>query len=255
MDFTAAIKTLKKHLPLKLDLKQYDCFIVKKLPDLSDRNISKPTVKITDGQINLFPYLDKTEISIFKLEIPLTIYKENMEHLTCYKALSELDINNLNFNEDGSLSFSANVMKNTDVNLDTEAPYSTLYLAENDSNLQKVLINIIKEDNYLVILKVKGQLQYDILIFNKEDNELDALIGNFYVDSDQKTCYPLNLNKLIKSIDVGEETILNLDNLRTLLDETYLNSTEETRLASIYKTILEYGPLIQKKQLDIKRYH
>lgn len=262
MEFSEAIDLVKSKIT-QTEGKVYDGLIVKILEASNtldpDRGPTKQThIAITGEQIDIFPYLnsygyfdpdydskDDGLKSFFLLQIPVRLYRKNIENLYTEKDQSTL----FKDKEDPYLDVKVSVQGSRRKEQSDQVQFSLLKYDDPDFiSFRKLL----RRGDTIVLLKYKGELKYDLFGLKQSSEEADALKGlnnKFYKD-----------NKSITKI--ASQLFLRLeDNIKTVpdnLSEEQLGgilkdmaSIADYSVCAIHSFGIIFGKYIRKKGYSI----
>lgn len=191
MEFTEAIKTVKSALHdigSEIQEKNYDGLIVKKLEESNtldtngDRKTNQTHIAITGNQMDIFPYVraegyfgseydskDDDLKKYYLMQIPVFLYRENVVYL---------DPNAECFSGERTLVHVSVVRSRRK----DSSEQIQLSMTESDSSEFIKYRKIVHTKSYMVLLKRKNAILYDMYCLKEHDGDqkLDALKGTFY---------------------------------------------------------------------------
>lgn len=191
MEFLEAIKTVKDALHdigSEIQEKDYDGLIVKKLEESNtldannDRSSNQTHIAITGSQMDIFPYVrsegyfgmeydskDDDMKKYYLMQIPVYLYQENAKYL---------DSGSECFPGDRTLVH-VGVVRSRRKDSSEQIQMSMI---ETDSSEFIKYRKIIHTKSYMVLLKRKNAVLYDMYCLKEQDGDqkLDALKGSFY---------------------------------------------------------------------------
>lgn len=251
MEFKEALDIIQNTVE-GLKNNEYDGIIVKRLEasnTLDDRRSTNQThIAITGVQMNMFPYLmadgyfqrnydekDEQLKKYFITQIPLILYKENIEYLS-------LNGNNdIDFGDENNICVRASIVRSR---RKAQSDQVQLSLTTMDDRSFVSFRKLLHTGDYLVILKQKEKLQYDCIGVRGSDetggdNNLCALNNKFYKLS---TNTKIDIKNLIEIKDVKvKRKEFSMNELGEILHEMYNNADDKMKVASIYIFGIKYG--------------
>lgn len=189
----------------------YDALFVKqlKLTNILDENRprdSKPHqshIAITGKNsfdifpyVNIFHYTDQelnmeSMKSFYYLQIPIEIFKNNIDY-----AYPE---SKLNFENKDSIITQASVKYSR-----PKSPQLELgNISQSDYNFAKFRQCFFEYD-FLIILKIKGELKYEAFIVKKLDGEKYNLVNTINFETEKKASTPIDIENLVKTQDKSQ---------------------------------------------------
>lgn len=206
MDFTSAIKIIKENLNRigsVISESTYDAIIVKKLSISNtleeNRTTNQSHIAITGAQMDMFPYVradgyfereytkrDENLKQFFVAQIPIYIHKENVKYLN-----DEVNI----FNAEELLVY-ASIVRSRRKDAPDQIQMSMLNI---DSAEYIQYRKLVYAGYYMILLKRKNQLLYDLYTIKKEDaeNSLDDINNGFFVLKEGALKTPVKLDQMI----------------------------------------------------------
>lgn len=242
--------------------REYDGIIVKRLEasnTLDDNRTTNQThIAISGEQMNIFPYLmadgyfqceydnrDEHLKKYFVTQIPLILYKENIDYLIEDKDNSDLSITSNHISVRASIVRSRRKVQSDQVQLSLTTVDDKEFVA---------FRKLLHTGDYLVILKHKEELKYDCIGVKGKD-EVD---GEFRLSDINNKFYKLPTNtkvdvrNLIEITDdhfnTSEYTI---DELGSILNEMYTNADDKMQVASIHIFGIKHGKNIIDKNYRV----
>lgn len=209
MNFSEAIEIINSILPETKNV-SYDGILVKKLEasnTLDEGRTTKQThIAITGGQMDIFPYLtadgyfnrdyeekDESLKKYFIAQIPIRIHKTNIEKLDPENA-------DIYFNGQDYIWTNSSVVRSRRNGAADQVQLSlTTY---DDAEFIKFRKKIHAGD-YLVILKIREQFQYDCFGVKQVDAESIAELNNTFIKEDTFT--RVDVSKLIGESEAGKK--------------------------------------------------
>ena len=189
MEFSEAIEiteSVLKNVGSKISKDDYDGLIVKRLESSNTLDAGRSTnqthIAITGDQMDMFPsihadgYFDvdysKADSALkkyFVVQIPVYIHKDNVEYL---------DTNQKLFNEDEQLVYVSIVRSRRN----NAADQIQMSMTNIDSPLYVDYRKLVHAKTYMILLKRKQQLIYDLYSLKEEDgnDEFKELNNGFY---------------------------------------------------------------------------
>lgn len=241
--------------------KEYDGIIVKILKTSntldSNRESTKQThIAITGEQIDIFPYLnaagyfdpiyekkdDKLK-SFFLLQIPVRLYRKNIENFANSNSIFDSDEQYCDVN----VSVQGSRRKD-------QADQVQFSLIKYDSLEFRNFRELLKNDDIIVLLKYKGQFKYDLFAFKNKTSEADSLkkLNNkFYKDDKSVTVVNADLFLRIDDNKTSIPDNLTEDDLGKILKD--MVDTKEGFVACAYHSFgIIYGNYIKNNNYKIE---
>ncbi len=258
MTFSEAISLISNALEktnIQIDENKYDGLIIKKLESsntLDDgRSTNQTHIAITGEQMDIFPYLysdgyfndnDADLKKYFVLQIPMRIYKSNIKYLTEDESYSEIIFEN----ESKELKTSIIRCKRR-----AQADQIQISLINHDEPGFVSFRRLLHKGTYMIILKVKEKLRYEVFGIKEEDaSDLKELNNHFYKT---ETNTLIDINSLI-----NQENTVELTNKQKFekyyfekIEEVTANAKEQINLVNEFQ---EEYPLQRIKGLLIDEY-
>lgn len=230
----------------------YDGIIVKRLEASNTldegRTTNQTHIAISGEQMNMFPYLmadgyfkcdydDKDELlkKYFITQIPLYIYKDNVDYL------SGEDGDKIIFSENDNLCVKASIVRSR---RKQQADQVQLSLITMDDKAFVTFRRLLHTGDYLILLKHKEKLSYDCIGVKAADavrgeSRLSELNNKFYK---LPTNTKVDINQLIEIKDPEiEDRIYMVQELGNILKEMYDNAEDRMQVASIHIFGIKYG--------------
>lgn len=257
MEFNAAVEIVK-HVIDGLGDTEYDGIIVKRLEPSNTldegRSTNQTHIAISGEQMNMFPYLmadgyfqcdydrrDEQLKKYFITQIPLCIYKENIQYLT-----NEIG-DEFHFNQNGYVDVRASIVRSR---RKAQSDQVQLSLTTIDDKAFVAFRKLLHTGDYLVLLKHKETLEYDCIGVKASDEtegdyHLAELNNKFYKLS---TNTKVDLKKLIeiKNSDV-EKKEYTVQELGDVLKDMYENAEDKMQVVSIHVFGIKHGKNITEK--------
>ncbi len=258
MDFTEAISIVRNIIP-ECEKNEYDGIIVKRLEASNTldegRTTNQTHIAISGDQMNMFPYLmadgyfkcnyddrDEQLKKYFITQIPLYIYKDNIDYLSV-GAESGID-----FEGNESRCVCASIVRSR---RKKQADQVQLSLTTIDDKAFVTFRKMLHTGDYLVLLKHKEKLFYDCIGIKAADEtkgeyHLSALNNKFYK---LPTNTKVDIKKLIEIKDLKiEDKEFTIQESGSILREMYSNAEDRMQVASIHIFGIKYGKNIIEKE-------
>ncbi len=258
MEFTEAMEIIKNIIP-NYSAKDYDGIVVKRLEASNTldegRTTNQTHIAISGEQMNMFPYLradgyfncnydDKDEQmkKYFITQIPLYIYKDNIQYL------SNGDKSGIVFDENEGRCVRTSIVRSR---RREQADQVQLSLTTIDDQAFVMFRKMLHTGDYLVLLKHKEKLYYDCFGIKAADEtkgeyHLSKLNNKFYKLS---TSTKIDIKKLIqiKNSKPGDKDFT-IQELGLILQDMYRNAENKMQVASIHMFGIKYGNNIIKNR-------
>ena len=252
MNFQEALDIIHEYLPIT-NGKSYDGIIVKKLEasnTLDDgRTTNQTHVAITGPQMDIFPYLmangyfnceyaekDEGLKKYFIAQVPLRFHRSNVEELTDEAGLHFI------FNADNYCRAFASLVRSR---RNGAADQMQMSLTTLDDSAFVEFRKLLHTGDVLVILKLKGLLEYDCFGIKSQKastGELLSLNNKFFKDS---TNTKVKTDDLITIKDEEEvQTEYSVSDLGKILSAMYLNAPSDMQTTAIHAFGIKYGKTI-----------
>ena len=254
MNFQEALSIINESLPTT-EGKAYDGILVKKLEASNTldegRTTNQTHIAITGPQMDIFPYLmangyfnceyaDKDEDlkKYFIAQVPLRLYRDNIEYLS--------DGNNMPFvfNADNYCRVFVSLVRSRRNGAADQMQMSLITL---DDSAFVDFRKLLHTGDVLVILKHKGQLEYDcfgVRNIKAIEGELITLNNKFFkegINTKVKT------DDLITIKDEEDQTAYTVEELGKILSAMYLNAPGDMQTTAIHAFGIKYGKTITEK--------
>lgn len=259
MEFQEAITIINECLPQTVD-NAYDGILVKKMKPsntLDDgRTTNQTHIAITGPQMDMFPYLmaqgyfncgyaDKDESlkKYFVAQVPFRIHRSNVEHLT-ESTDSPFDYNAENY----CRAFVCLVRSRRN----KAADQLQLSLKSLDDEKFVVFRNLLHAGDYLVILKIKGLLEYDCFGIRNDDlkNGSILLLNNKFFKTNGNTKAKIDDFITIKDEEVRND--YSVEELGNILSAMYRNAPSDMKSTAIHAFGIKYGKVISENSIPVK---
>lgn len=251
MEFNDAVEIVK-HVIDGLDDVEYDGIVVKRLEasnTLDEGRSTKQThIAISGEQMNMFPYLmadgyfqcdyDNKDEQLKKYlitQIPLRIYKENIEYLN--GEFSE----DFHFNQNKYISVRASIVRSR---RKAQSDQVQLSLTTIDDKAFVAFRRLLHTGDYLVLLKHKEELEYDCIGVKAADETE----GNYHLSELNNKFYKLPTNTKVElkqfveiTDDFNEKKRFSLNELGAILNKMYSDAPNRMQVAAIYIFGIKYG--------------
>lgn len=258
MDFTEAINIVRNIIP-ECEKNEYDGIIVKRLEASNTldegRTTNQTHIAISGDQMNMFPYLmadgyfkcnyddrDEQLKKYFITQIPLYIYKDNIDYLSVGVE------SGIDFEGNESRCVCASIVRSR---RKEQADQVQLSLTTIDDKAFVTFRKMLHTGDYLVLLKHKEKLFYDCIGIKAADEtkgeyHLSALNNKFYK---LPTNTKVDIKKLIEIKDSKiEDKEFTIQELGSILREMYSNAEDRMQVASIHIFGIKYGKNIIEKE-------
>lgn len=260
MNFNEALSIINEYLPITKE-KFYDGVIVKKLESSNTldegRTTNQTHIAITGPQMDIFPFLmaqgyfnceyaDKDEDlkKYFIAQVPLRIYKSNVESLT--EGLEQPFV----YNADNYCRAFASLVRSR---RNGAADQMQLSLTTLDDEPFVSFRKLLHSGDFLIILKIKGMLEYDCFGLKKSVSENGKIL------SLNNKFFKLKNNTKVKTDDLisikDEESLqteYSLEELSKILSAMYLNAPKDMQTTAIHAFGIKYGKIIIDNEYSYK---
>ncbi|WP_235417130.1 McrB family protein [Faecalicatena contorta] len=260
MNFEEALSVISEYLPIT-EGKAYDGIIVKKLEASNTldegRTTNQTHIAITGSQMDIFPYLradgyfnceyaDKDEAlkKYFIAQVPLRLYRSNVE------MLSDEVGQTFAFNAENYCRVFASLVRSR---RNGAADQMQMSLTTLDDSAFVSFRKLLHAGDVLVIMKRKGQLEYDCFGVKSSaaaEGSLLTLNNKFFKDGN---------NTKVKTDDVitikDEEEIQSeytVEELGNILSSMYLNAPKDMQTTAIHAFGIKYGKVISDNGYSYK---
>ena len=210
MDIT---KNILNNIGISIDIEEYDGIIVKKLSSSntldSNRTTNQTHIAITGNQMNIFPYLqsdgyfaddsaDDTLKKFFILKAPIVLDKRNISYLK-KEELKET--------EDPKLESYTTIVRNKRSN---QADQIQLSLKKHDDEEFILFRELLHEDYYLIMLKLKEEFKYEVygVCPNDAPDSFNKLNNTFHHSVTETLFSTDNINKSSSDRSIDGQNIL-----------------------------------------------
>lgn len=258
MDFNEAINIIRNIIP-ECEEKEYDGIIVKRLEASNTldegRTTNQTHIAISGEQMNMFPYLmadgyfkcnyddrDEQLKKYFITQIPLNIYKDNINYL------SDGVENGIIFEDNESRCVCASIVRSRRKG---QADQVQLSLTTIDDKDFVTFRKMLHTGDYLVLLKYKEELCYDCIGIKAGDETK----GEYHLSALNNKFYKLPVNTKVdikKFIEIKDSKFENreftIQELGSILQEMYRNAEDRMQVASIHIFGIKYGRNIIEKE-------
>ncbi|WP_323707121.1 AAA family ATPase [Mammaliicoccus vitulinus] len=188
---------------IKLD-KNYDALFIKQLKSSNilkeNRNTSsnQSHIAITGKKnfdffpyVNIFHYTDEelnieSMKSFYYIQVPITIYKDNIIYAS--------STSNLDFKNKNSIVTKASVKYSRPKSAQIELGNTT----QSDENFKQFRL-CFYENDFLIVLKVKGEVTYEAFIVKNQDAEKYNLTNDTEFEINKNKSTPIDVDRLIKT--------------------------------------------------------
>lgn len=221
MDFNGAVEIVK-HVIDGLDEAEYDGIVVKRLEASNTldegRSTNQTHIAISGEQMNMFPYLmadgyfqcdydekDEQLKKYFITQIPLRLYKENIDYLTSDAGVE------FNFNQKGYMDVRASIVRSR---RKAQSDQVQLSLTSIDDKAFVTFRRLLHTGDFLVLLKHKELLEYDCIGVKASDKTE----GDYHLAELNNKFYKLPTNTKVdikKLVKISDETT-NVENTNRL---------------------------------------
>ena len=210
MDFSMALERVQKVLKSTgsdISKQLYDGIIVKKLTASNtldkNRDSHQSHIAITGPQMDMFPYIradgyfncdynkkDEKLKQYFVAQIPVYIHRENIEYLNI----------NANFVKNKQDLVYVSIVRSR---RDEAGDQLQMSMKKIDSPEYVEYRKIVHSGDYMILLKRKKQLIYDLYTVKSDDegNQLKELNNQFYKLTESNLSTPVKINEIIESKD------------------------------------------------------
>lgn len=210
MDFSMALERVQevlKSIGSDISKQTYDGIIVKELKASNtldeNRNTHQSHIAITGPQMDMFPYIraegyfnceynkkDENLKQYFVAQIPVYIHKENIQYLNINADFAK---------NEQDLVYVSIVRSRRDAAVDQ----IQMSMKKIDSPEYVKYRKIVHSGDYMIILKRKKQLVYDLYTVKSDDegNKLQELNNHFYKLTESNLSTPVKINEIIETKD------------------------------------------------------
>ncbi len=252
MEFQEAISIINGYIPQIVD-KAYDGILVKKLESSNtldeDRTTKQTHIAITGPQMDMFPYLmaqgyfnceysDKDESlkKYFIAQVPFRIHRSNVEQLT-----GSTEAPFIYNAENYCRAFTSLVRSRRN----EAADQLQLSLTSLDDDMFVEFRKLLHAGDYLVILKIKGLLEYDCFGIRSDEAQngsIEALNNKFFKTTGNTKAKTDDFITIKDEEEVKSD--YSIEELGKILSAMYLNAPDGMKTAAIHAFGIKYGKAI-----------
>lgn len=263
MEFSEAINLVKDAIT-EIEGKDYDGIIVKILGATntldSDKSSHQTHIAITGEQIDIFPFLnasgyfepnydskDDSLKSFFLLQIPVRLYRKNVENL--YSSDSQSDLFKLSDTQylDTKISVQGSRRKG-------QSDQVQFSLPNYDSKEVKGFRKLLKTGDTIVLLKYENEFKYDLFGFKQGSEEaktLECLRNKFFKNRDAVTkVFPQQFVYINEDPNTTPEN-LSEDYLVDRLKNMYRSARDGFKACSIHSFGIVFANYIKNNKITV----